>query len=203
MSQGSEFWEDASMTRVVTQLIETPLGALLAGSSADGIILLEFPEPDRLNPRLAAIRRQFGCTINEGTTGYLDLLRSELTSYFSGTLTMFTVPVVARGTPFQQRVWSELRRIPYGETRSYEDVAGAIGALSASRAVGHANGMNPVAIVIPCHRVINKNGGLGGYGGQIWRKTALLRLEGAHTQTPPRSTPQDQLRVSAPRLPGV
>jgi AraC family transcriptional regulator of adaptative response/methylated-DNA-[protein]-cysteine methyltransferase len=194
------------MIRVVTQLIESPLGALLAGSSADGLCLLEFPEPGRLDPQLAALRRQFGYTIDEGTSSYLDLLRNELAAYFAGTLTTFAVPVVTRGTSFQERVWSELRRIPYGETRSYEDVARAIGALGASRAVGHANGMNPVAIVVPCHRVINKSGGLGGYGGQLWRKTALLRLEGADTKAAPRYRSRHterQSRDESPRLPGV
>jgi AraC family transcriptional regulator of adaptative response/methylated-DNA-[protein]-cysteine methyltransferase len=92
-------------------------------------------------------------------------------------LTHFTVPVVMPGTPFQQRVWSELRRIPYGETRSYEDVARAVGVVSAPRAVGRANGSNRIAIVVPCHRVVNKNGQLGGYGGELWRKEALLRIE--------------------------
>jgi AraC family transcriptional regulator, regulatory protein of adaptative response / methylated-DNA-[protein]-cysteine methyltransferase len=167
--------------RVVIRSIDSPLGPLVAGASSDGICLLEFPEPDRLEPQLAAIRRRLGCTIEEGNSVHLDRLGSELVDYFGGTLTEFTVAVVTAGTPFQQRVWSALRRIPYGETRSYEDVAQAIGASGAPRAVGHANGMNPVAIVVPCHRVINKSGALGGYGGQLWRKEALLKLEGAKT----------------------
>jgi AraC family transcriptional regulator, regulatory protein of adaptative response / methylated-DNA-[protein]-cysteine methyltransferase len=162
---------------VVTRSIDSPLGALIAGASPDGICLLEFPEPDRLEPQLATIRRRLGCVIEQGDGPHLDELQRELTAYFAGTLATFTVPLVMRGTPFQERVWSELRRIPYGETRSYEDLARAIGAPGAPRAVGHANGMNPVAIVVPCHRVINKNGGLGGYGGQLWRKQSLLRLE--------------------------
>ena len=83
------------------------------------------------------------------------------------------------GSEWQKAVWAELTRIPFGETRSYGEVADALGRPGAARAVGSANGMNPVAIVVPCHRVINKNGGLGGYGGQLWRKETLLRLEGA------------------------
>lgn len=167
--------------RVVIRRIDSPLGPLVAGASANGICLLEFPEPDRLEPQLAAIRRRLGCTTDEGDSVHLDSLDSELADYFAGTLTRFTVPVVTAGTPFQQRVWTALRRIPYGETRSYEDVARTIGASGAPRAVGQANGMNPVAIVVPCHRVINKSGALGGYGGQLWRKEALLKLEGAKT----------------------
>ena len=163
--------------QVVTREIHSPLGALFAGASSDGICLLEFPEPDRLGPQLAAIRQRLGCVIEQGDSPHLKKLQRELAAYFAGTLKMFTVPLVMRGTPFQERVWSELRRIPYGETRSYEDLARTIGAPGAPRAVGHANGMNPVAIVVPCHRVINKNGRLGGYGGQLWRKQSLLRLE--------------------------
>jgi AraC family transcriptional regulator, regulatory protein of adaptative response / methylated-DNA-[protein]-cysteine methyltransferase len=165
--------------RVARQTIESPLGALIAGALPDGICLLEFPEPDRLEPQLAAIRRRLACDFEQGENVHLDHLQRELTAYFTGTLSQFTVPVVTRGTPFQERVWAQLRQIPYGETRSYQELARAIGAPGASRAVGHANGMNPVAIVVPCHRVINKNGDLGGYGGQLWRKEKLLQLEGA------------------------
>lgn len=163
--------------KVVTRTIDSPLGPLIAGASSNGICLLEFPEPDRLEPQLATIRRRLGCVIEQGDSPLLEDLQGELAAYFAGTLVTFTVPLVMRGTPFQERVWWELRRIPYGETRSYEQLARAIGAPGAPRAVGHANGMNPVAIVVPCHRVINKNGGLGGYGGQLWRKQSLLRLE--------------------------
>ena len=167
------------MIQVATRIIDSPLGGLIAGASPEGICLLEFPEPDRLEPQIEIIRRRLRCEITPGESPHLDLLQQELARYFAGELAAFTVPLVMRGTPFQERVWSELRRIPYGATRSYEDLARAIGAPGAPRAVGHANGMNPVAIVVPCHRVINKNGALGGYGGQLWRKEMLLRLEGA------------------------
>ena len=178
-SHEAELERRAEVIRVVTRTVDSPLGWLIAGATADGICLLEFPEPGRLDPQLAAIRRQLACVIEEGDSPHLDQLQRELTAYFAGTLTAFTTPVVTKGTPFQERVWSELRRIPYGATRSYDDLARALGAPGAPRAVGHANGRNPVAIVVPCHRVINKSGRLGGYGGQLWRKEALLRLEGA------------------------
>jgi len=165
--------------QVVTRTIESPLGGLIAGASPEGICLLEFPELDRLEPQMQTIRRRLGCAIEPGDSPHLDHLEQELARYFAGGLAAFTVPLVMRGTPFQERVWMELRRIPYGQTRSYEELARVIGAPGAPRAVGHANGMNPVAIVVPCHRVINKNGHLGGYGGQLWRKEKLLRLEGA------------------------
>ena len=85
--------------------------------------------------------------------------------------------MVAPGSPFQERVWAALRRIPYGETRSYQDVAREVGDAAACRAVGTANGRNRIAIVLPCHRVVNQDGKLGGYGGGLWRKRWLLELE--------------------------
>jgi AraC family transcriptional regulator of adaptative response/methylated-DNA-[protein]-cysteine methyltransferase len=160
------------------QTIDSPLGPLLAGACPDGVCLLEFSEPGRLEAQLAALKRRLGRAMTAGGRAHLNLLRRELADYFAGRLTRFTVPLVVRGTPFQERVWAELRRIPYGETRSYVQVACAIGAPSASRAVGRANGRNRIAIVIPCHRVVNQDGTIGGYGGQRWRKETLLRLEG-------------------------
>ena len=101
----------------------------------------------------------------------------ELDRYFGGELHEFTVPLDMRGTVFDRQVWGELARIPYGETRSYGQVARAIGRPTASRAVGHANGRNPVSIIVPCHRVIGSGGALVGYGGGLDRKDALLELE--------------------------
>lgn len=126
---------------------------------------------------MAVLRRHFGKEIAQGGSPHLAALRLELDRYFAGALRAFTVPLVIAGTPFQQRVWTALRAIPYGETCSYEALAETVGARGAQRAVGHANGQNRIAIVIPCHRVINKSGKLGGYGGELWRKQALLRLE--------------------------
>lgn len=161
----------------VRQSMDSPLGPLVTVAGPDGVCLLEFAEPVRLDAQMAAVRRWFGSDVIAGSSPYLDRLRDELDAYFARALKQFTVPVVTPGTPFQERVWSELRRIPYGETRSYEDVARAVGTVSAPRAVGRANGSNRIAIVVPCHRVVNKGGALGGYGGQLWRKEALLRLE--------------------------
>jgi O-6-methylguanine DNA methyltransferase len=98
-------------------------------------------------------------------------------SYFAGDLRHFSIPLVAPGTEFQRTVWDELRRIPFGETRSYADVARAIGRPSAVRAVARANGDNRMAIFIPCHRVVGSDGRLTGYGGGLWRKQHLLDLE--------------------------
>lgn len=104
---------------------------------------------------------------------------SQLNEYFAGTRTAFNFPCAPQGTPFQQKVWAALREIPYGETRSYKQIAEAIGRPKACRAVGMANNRNPIIIVIPCHRVIGADGSLTGYGGGLEMKRALLDLESA------------------------
>ncbi len=101
----------------------------------------------------------------------------QLAEYFAGERKQFDVPLALRGTPFQLEVWRALQRIPYGETRTYADIARAIGRPTATRAVGGANGANPIPIIIPCHRVIGSNGGLTGFGGGIDVKRRLLDLE--------------------------
>jgi AraC family transcriptional regulator of adaptative response/methylated-DNA-[protein]-cysteine methyltransferase len=107
------------------------------------------------------------------------LLKAELARYFDGNLREFSVPIVFPGTAFQRRVWKRLLDIPYGQTMSYQDLARSVGHPAAVRAVGRANGMNRIAILIPCHRIVNKNGDLGGYGGGLRRKQFLLNLEQA------------------------
>jgi len=101
----------------------------------------------------------------------------QLSAYFTGELRQFDLPLRLKGTPFQLSVWEQLLKIPYGETRSYLDIARELGNPGAVRAVGAANGANPIVIIVPCHRVINSSGKLGGYGGGLWRKAWLLRHE--------------------------
>jgi methylated-DNA-[protein]-cysteine S-methyltransferase len=113
----------------------------------------------------------------EEATPVLEAAVDQLEAYFAGELKEFDLPLAAAGTAFQQRVWAELVRIPYGETCSYMDVAERLGDRKAVRAVGLANGRNPIAIVVPCHRVIGANGKLTGYAGGLWRKERLLSLE--------------------------
>ncbi|HKP54549.1 MAG TPA: methylated-DNA--[protein]-cysteine S-methyltransferase [Chloroflexia bacterium] len=105
--------------------------------------------------------------------------KRQLTAYFDGTLKEFDLPLTMRGTPFQLRVWEELTRIPYGTTISYGELARRVGNPNASRAVGLANGRNPISIIVPCHRVIGSDGKLTGYGGGLPRKSALLSFEAA------------------------
>ncbi|WP_228517668.1 methylated-DNA--[protein]-cysteine S-methyltransferase [Aliidiomarina indica] len=110
-------------------------------------------------------------------TALLEQLKQELDAYFAGSLTAFTVPLAPQGTAFQQQVWRALQQIPYGRTCSYHDLAHQVERPRGYQAVGQANGRNPIGIIIPCHRVIQKNGNLGGYAGGIERKSWLLRHE--------------------------
>jgi AraC family transcriptional regulator of adaptative response/methylated-DNA-[protein]-cysteine methyltransferase len=169
---------------IVADWIESPVGPLVVGCTTEGVCLLEFSDRRMLETQFATLRKRFGRAIVPGKHVLLDQLKHELAEYFAGTRTEFTVPLVYPGTTFQHRVWTGLLQIPYGETRSYEELARAVGAPNAQRAVGTANGMNRIAIVIPCHRVVNKGGKLGGYGGGLWRKQFLLDLERSVTQTP-------------------
>jgi AraC family transcriptional regulator of adaptative response/methylated-DNA-[protein]-cysteine methyltransferase len=157
--------------------LETPLGPMIAGANDTGVCVLEFTDRRMLEQQLVTLRKRLGATLIPGDHQHLDRLREELNEYFAGTRRAFSVPLKAPGTPFEERVWRALSTIPYGETRSYADIAREVGSPDAVRAVGRANGMNRIAIVIPCHRVVNKSGELGGYGGGLWRKRRLLHLE--------------------------
>ncbi|MBX3435965.1 MAG: methylated-DNA--[protein]-cysteine S-methyltransferase [Planctomycetaceae bacterium] len=157
--------------------IASPLGPLVAGATDAGVCLLEFSEPQRFEQQFAALRKSTDAPLVPAPHEHLDALEAQLARYFAGSLHHFSLPLVIRGTPFQERVWNQLLTIPYGETCSYEDLARGIGDSKASRAVGSANGRNRMAILIPCHRVVNKSGALGGYGGGLRRKEFLLNLE--------------------------
>ena len=163
---------------VVMTPLASPLGPLLAGADADGVCLLEFADADGLADHVRRARRAFDCPVVPGSSPLLDQLEEELAEYFAGDREQFEVPLTISGTGFQERVWQALTEIPYGETRSYADVAAAIDQPGAVRAVGSANGANRIPILIPCHRVVRSDGSLGGYGGELWRKRRLLQLEG-------------------------
>ena len=162
---------------VVTKMIESPLGPLIIGATSEGICLLEFSDRRMIEAQLDTIRRRLRLVLIPGNHVHLTKLQTELAQYFAGKLRNFEISVIAPGSEFQEQVWAELRRIPYGETISYADLARRVGRPGAQRAVGHANGLNRIAIVIPCHRVVNASGELGGYGGGLWRKRLLLELE--------------------------
>ena len=170
--------KSADAACVVTTAIDTPLGPMIAGATDEGLCLLEFTDRRMLETQLKRLERLLGHPFVPGEHRHLSQAREQLERYFAGTLQTFTVPLVFRGTPFEERVWHELVRIPYGGTCSYAELAGRVHAPGAQRAVGRANGMNRIAVVIPCHRVVNSDGKLGGYGGGLWRKHWLLALEG-------------------------
>jgi AraC family transcriptional regulator of adaptative response/methylated-DNA-[protein]-cysteine methyltransferase len=157
--------------------VDTPIGPMIAGATDKGLCLLEFTDRRMLEHQIETIGRRFKVALAPGPHRYLAQLETELREYFAGTRTKFSVPVDAPGSPFEERVWRALLEIPFGETRSYEDIARVVDSPKAVRAVGRANGLNRIAIVIPCHRVVNKSGELGGYGGGLWRKRRLLHLE--------------------------
>ncbi len=172
----------ASPTRVdgppvTVSRLETPIGPMLAGGTADGICLLEFLDPGAVEPQLERLRTILRAALVPGTSPHLDRLADELQGYFAGTLRRFETPLDMRGTPVQRKVWSALATIPYGETRSYAEQARIVGDAAAVRAVASANGDNPVAVVVPCHRVVGADGSLTGYGGGLWRKRWLLDHE--------------------------
>jgi AraC family transcriptional regulator of adaptative response/methylated-DNA-[protein]-cysteine methyltransferase len=182
---GRAMGDDRDGKTATVAWIETPLGPMAAAATDEGVCLLEYTDPRRLDGQIAQLRRRIAPRLTSGDHRHLAALREQLDSYFAGTLQQFTVPLVAPGTPFEESVWAALLRIPYGRTRSYIEIARDLGSPDGQRAVGRANGLNRIAIVIPCHRVVNHGGkGLGGYGGGLWRKERLLDLERGPGQKP-------------------
>lgn len=157
--------------------IETMLGTMVACADEQGICLLEFSDRKALPTELKNISKHFKANIVQGENPHFIKLEQELSEYFEGKRTEFTVPLSPVGTAFQKQVWEILQQIPYGVTRSYQEQADILGNPKAARAVANANGLNKISILIPCHRVIGSNGQLTGYGGGIWRKQKLLELE--------------------------
>lgn len=151
----------------VHTFVPSPVGDLLLQAEDGALTALYFTESDRAPGPQGEL----------GDDPALDLARVQLAEYFSRERETFDLPLAPRGTPFQLRVWDALARIPYGITKGYAEIATEIGNVKATRAVGLANGQNPISIVVPCHRVISSSGKLVGYGGGIARKRLLLDLE--------------------------
>ena len=151
---------------MISFVYDSPIGPLTLASNGEAITQLEFENPKHPLP-----------PVPRGRDKVIDKACKELDLYFAGKLKTFTVPVAPQGTAFQKKAWAALQKIPYGDTRSYGQQAKVIGSPAASRAVGAANGRNPIAVIIPCHRVIGANGTLTGYAGGIERKQTLLELE--------------------------
>jgi AraC family transcriptional regulator of adaptative response/methylated-DNA-[protein]-cysteine methyltransferase len=158
--------------------ITTPLGPMLVCANDDGLHLLEFVDRRMLETQIKRVAKYTKCFFVPGEHKVMQQVEKQLHAYFKGELKDFDLPIQLLGTDFQKQVWMALLEIPFGETRSYAEQAKAINNHKAVRAVGTANGDNRFAIVIPCHRVIGRNGKLTGYGGGLWRKKRLLEHEG-------------------------
>ncbi len=157
--------------------LDTPLGPMLAVSDEEALYLLEFMNCRGLEAEIEKLKETMNSVIVPGQSKPIASIQEEISKYFKGKLVDFKTPFKTRGSPFQERVWAELQNIPYGESRSYVDIAKALKDPAAVRAVGGANGANRIAILIPCHRVINANGEIGGYAGGVDRKKWLLAHE--------------------------
>ncbi|HYE02838.1 MAG TPA: methylated-DNA--[protein]-cysteine S-methyltransferase [Phycisphaerales bacterium] len=173
----------------------TPLGEMVAGACPGGLCLLEFKTRRALPGEVAELERLLP-TMRPGpapidpapdVADHLDAAERQLAEYFAGTRRVFDIPLVTPGTPFERAVWAGLLAIPFGATRSYGSLAAGLGKPGGMRAVGRANGRNRISIVVPCHRVIETGGDLGGYGGGLERKRWLLDHE--RGLAPERSTP--------------
>jgi AraC family transcriptional regulator, regulatory protein of adaptative response / methylated-DNA-[protein]-cysteine methyltransferase len=160
--------------------LDTPLGPMMAIADEEALYLLEFVDRRGLEYEVKCLRLKTKSEIIPGHTASSRSIENELNQYFDGRLTEFKTPLFFLGSLFQKRVWEELQKIPFGETRSYSDIAAAIGKPTACRAVARANSANQLAIIVPCHRVINANGDLGGYSAGVTRKQLLIDRENDH-----------------------
>jgi len=173
-----------SATTVHVREIETPIGPMTLGVTDHAVVLADFSRRAMMPAQLATTRRRIGPTVVSDAP-LLDRLESQLREYLAGERRDFDLPLETPGSAFQERVWSELRDIPYAETISYRELAMRVDSPLAPRAVGRANGSNRVAILVPCHRVIAAGGGPGGYGGGLTAKRFLLDLEVRNTPLAP------------------
>ncbi len=155
----------------------TALGPMFACATSKGVCLLEFTNRRMLESEFRDLQKRLNAIILPGENPHLRQVQKEITEYFEGKREHFTVELHTPGTAFQQAVWTELKLVPYGETRTYKQLATALGNPSASRAVASANGANKVAIIVPCHRIIGEDGNMTGYGGGIARKKWLIDFE--------------------------
>ena len=152
--------------------VYTPIGGMIAVCDDDALHLLEFPRRARLALQMSRIGQ-----VGLGRTRVTDHLQIELTAYFAGKRPTFATPLALQGTPFIQSVWAALQAMPYGTTQTYATLATSLGRPTAARAAGRANGANPIAILVPCHRLLGAQGALTGYAGGLWRKEWLVAHE--------------------------
>jgi AraC family transcriptional regulator of adaptative response/methylated-DNA-[protein]-cysteine methyltransferase len=169
---------------IKTTIIETPLGEMAAAATREGICLLEFSDRHTLNKEFENIAWIFNAKLEPGNNKHLRTLKKQLKEYFKGKRKEFSLSLVTPGTEFQQKVWDALKKIPYGTTISYLELAKSINNPGGVRAVAGANGSNRIAVIIPCHRVIGSDGNLVGYGGGLERKHWLIDHEKKYSGQP-------------------
>ncbi|MEX2444671.1 MAG: methylated-DNA--[protein]-cysteine S-methyltransferase [Alkalispirochaeta sp.] len=165
------------MEQILVDRFTTPLGPMFACATKSGLCLLEFVDRRMLESEFEDLQRRLDGRIMPGENQFIQQAKHEIAEYFAGVRTEFTVPLHTPGTEFQNRVWTALRTIAIGRTSTYQEQARSIGNGKAVRAVARANEMNRIAIIIPCHRVIDKDGSLVGYAGGLERKRWLLNHE--------------------------
>ena len=163
--------------QLISSYLGTPLGTVLTLTDATHLYLLKFLDQDSLERSIEFIRKSAHATIKNGTSELTISLQNELTQYFAGSLQNFSIPIQLYGTSFQKKSWQALTKKLYGSTTSYSHQSTTIGNPKAHRAIANTNKNNPIAIIVPCHRVIKSNGELSGYNSGIHRKQALLNLE--------------------------
>jgi len=169
---------------IKTSRIATPLGEMVAGATEEGICLLEFTDRSTLSAEYVNLTNLLNMTIKEGRNKHFKILKKQLKEYFKGERKEFSVHLVTPGTEFQQTVWKEIQRIPFGATKSYMEQAISLKKPGSVRAVANANGANRISIIIPCHRVIGSDGRLVGYGGGLKRKKWLIDHEKKYSGQP-------------------
>lgn len=169
--------EKISKKTLYFSTITTPLGPMRVVGDEESLYLLEFMDKKEGEKEWQRFIQQMGAPILAGRPGSIISVERELDLYFKKRLTLFKTPVTFFGTPFQLSVWEELKKIPWGETRSYAEISQTLGKPKGYRAVARANGANILAIIVPCHRVIYADGSLGGYAGGVERKKLLLSYE--------------------------
>lgn len=162
---------------VVYTDLPSPLGEMIAGTTDSGLCFLEWHDRGGVPRILKRVEKRYRLPLEAGGHEYLDLLEQELESYFNGTLQQFSLPLNIKGTAFERATWEQLLKIPFGEKRTYGDLAAKLDRPGASRAVGRANGANYLSIIVPCHRVVAAGDKLCGYGGGVRRKEWLLNHE--------------------------
>ncbi len=168
---------ESEILQASAALLSTPIGTMIAIATSEHLYFLEYIDRPYLGKRIKYLQKKYALGIRSHTSAILEQAHGELNAYFEGRLTRFTIPIRQVGTTFQNGVWGYLLGVSWGETRNYSDVAYDLFGQNVCRAVGTANGMNGIAIVVPCHRMIRKDGSLGGYGGGVERKAWLLNHE--------------------------